>query len=130
VKKLLLISVLIVTLGMLLVGCTASTEEEKVEDAITGLVSAYNDENYDKCLTYLVGITDENEDIIKAQLAVGHAFTGDIELGKIENTTVNGSTATATVTLVILDESDTSEMTLNKVNGSWKIPGEALFSQS
>ena len=127
-KKLLLIPVLIVTLGMVLVGCAASTEEEKVEDAITGLVSAYNDENYDKCLTYLVGITDENEDIIKAQLALGHGFTGDIELGNIENITINGSTATATVNLTVLDESDTSEMTLTKVNGSWKIPGEAIFS--
>ena len=129
-KKLLLISVLIVTFGALFLGCAgeAQSETEAVEDAVTGLFSAYNAGNYDKCMDYLVGITDENEDTIKAGLATAHGFTGDIVV-QVENVTVDGSTATATVTATIQNQTQTTEMTLTKVNGKWKMAGEEAFSQ-
>ena len=131
-KRLLLVSVLMVTLGIIFVGCASEAQSDTaaVEDAITGIFSAYNAGDYDKCLTYLVGITDENRDTIKAGLTMAHGFTGDITINKIENVTVNGSTATATVTATVQNQTQTTEMTLNKVGNKWMMAGEEAFGQS
>jgi hypothetical protein len=129
VKKILLIGVLVLVLGAFVVGCATKSDEAAVEDSIRGLISAYNAEDYDKCMTYLKGITDETEDTVKAALAMAHGFVGDINVDKVENVTVNGSTATARVTFRMGDETDTSEMTLTKVDGKWKMAGNDVFSQ-
>jgi len=132
VKKLLLLSVVLVTFGILVLGCAAEAQSDTaaVEDAITGVFAAYNADNYDKCLNYLVGITDENRETIKAGLAMAHSFTGDITVDKIEDVTINGSTATAMVSATIQNQTQTQEMTLNKVGNHWKMAGEEAFGQS
>lgn len=131
-KKLLFVSLLVVTLGIVLLGCAAEakSDADAVEDAITGIFSAYNSGDYDKCLTYLVGITNENRETIKAGLAMAHSFTGDITINNVENVTVDGSTATATVTATIQNQTQTTEMTLNKVGDKWMMSGEEAFGQS
>ena len=131
-KKLLLASIVLVTLGIMSLGCAAEAQSDAaaVEDAITGIFAAYNADNYDKCLNYLVGVTDENRDTIKAGLAMAHGFTGDITVNKIENVTVNGTTATATVTMTMQEQTQTTTMTLNKVGNHWKMAGEEAFGQS
>ncbi len=128
-KKILLVAGLILVLGAFMIGCAAKSDEEAVEDAITGMISAYNAEDYDKCLTYLVGINSENKETIKASLAWAHGFIGDITVEKIENVTVNGSSATAKVTFKMGEETDSSQMTLTKVDGKWKMAGDDVFSQ-
>jgi hypothetical protein len=129
VKRVLLVCGLVLVLGVFLVGCATKTDAEAVEDSITGLIAAYNAENYDKCLTYLVGITDENKAEIKAGLAWLHGFMGNITVTKVENIVVNGSSATANVTLKFGEQTQTSNMTLSKVDGKWKMSGEDMFSQ-
>lgn len=131
-KRLLLISVILVTFGIAVLGCAAEAQSDTaaVEDAITGIFADYNDGDYDGCLNYLVGVTDENRETIKAGLAMAHGFTGDITVNKVENVTVNGSTATATVTATIQDQTQTTTMTLNKVGNKWKMNGEDAFGQS
>lgn len=127
-KKFLLISAVLVVLPMIFVGC-AKSESADVKDSITGFVSAYNAEDYDQCLTYLLGITDENKDTIKTALAAYHGFAGDFEVNKIENITVDESTATATVTFAIKGQTQTKEITLNKVDNIWKMSGDSFTSQ-
>ena len=127
-KKFLLISAVLVVLAMIFVGC-AKSESAAVEDSITGFVSAYNTQDYDQCLTYLLGITDENKDTIKTALVAYHGFAGDFEVTKIENITVDESTATATVTFTIKGQAQTKVMTLNKVDDSWKMAGDSFLSQ-
>jgi hypothetical protein len=128
VKKFLLISAVLVVLAMIFVGC-AKNESADVKDSITGFVSAYNAGDYDQCLTYLLGITDENKDTIKTALAAYHGLAGDFEVNKIENVTVNESTATATITFTIQGQTQTKEMTLNKVDNTWKMSGDSFLSQ-
>jgi len=128
VKKFLLISAVLVVLAMVFVGC-AKSESAAVEDSITGFVSAYNTGDYDQCLTHLLGITDENKDFMKTALAAYHGFAGDFEVNKIENITVDESTATATVTFTIQSQTQTKEMTLNKVDDTWKMAGDSFLSQ-
>jgi len=132
VKRLLLISAILVTFGIVSLGCAAEAQSDTaaVEDAITGIFADYNAEDYDGCLNYLVGITSENRETIKAGLAMAHGFTGDITVNEIENVTVNGSTATATVTMTIQEQTQTTTMTLNKVGKHWKMAGEEAFGQS
>lgn len=126
-KKILLMSALVLILGAFVVGCGASkTDEEAVEDTIRDMMAAYNAENYDKCLTYLAGVTDE--DVTKAALTLLQATMGDVTIDKIENVTVNGSNATADVTLKMGDQTDTTEMTFTKVDGKWKMAWEDIFS--
>lgn len=131
-KRLLLISVILVTFGIVSLGCAAEAQSDTaaVEDAITGIFAAYNADNYDKCLNYLAGITDENRETIKAGLAMAHGFTGDITVNNIENVTVDGSTATATVTMTMQEQTQTTTMTLNKVGNKWKMAGEEAFGQA
>ncbi len=129
-KKFLLISAVLVVLAMIFVGC-AKSESAAVEDSITGFVSAYNTEDYDQCLTHLLGITDETKDFMKTALAEYHGFAGDFEVNKIENVTVDEATATATatVTFTIKGQAQTKVMTLNKVDDSWKMAGDSFLSQ-
>ena len=131
-KRLLLISVLLVTFGIAVLGCAAEAQSDDaaVEDAITGMFTAYNDGDYDGCLKYLNGITAENRETIKAGLAMAHGFTGDITINKIEDVTVNGSTATAKVTATMQEQTQTTTMTLNKVGNKWMMNGEEAFGQS
>ena len=127
-KKILFIGALVLLLGAFVVGC-AKSDEQAVEDSIRGMIAAYNAEDYDKCMTYLDGVTDGEEAEIKAGLAMVHGFIGEITIDKIENVTVNGSTATAKVTFKMGEETDTSEMTLTKVDGKWKMGVEDAFPQ-
>ncbi|MBM4445024.1 MAG: hypothetical protein FJ020_06955 [Chloroflexi bacterium] len=131
-KRLLLVSLLLLTFGLVVLGCAAEAQSDAaaVEDAITGIFVAYNEADYDGCLGYLNGITAENRETIKAGLAMAHGFTGDITINSVENVTVNGSTATATVTATMQGQTQTTTMTLNKVGNKWMMDGEEAFGQS
>ena len=126
-KKLLLISVLMVTLCMLLVGCAstgASTEEGRVKDTINGFFKAYNAENYEKCLTYLPDVPEAAEEATIAGLEMARELTGELTVEKIENVTVDESTATAKVTISAQGQTQTTDLTLTKQDGSWKMSAE------
>lgn len=126
-KKLLLISVLMVTLCMLLVGCAstgASSEEGKVKGTINGFFDAYNAENYEKCLTYLPDVPEAAEEATIAGLEMARGLTGELTVEKIENVTVDESTATAKVTFAAQGQTQTTDLTLTKQDGSWKMSAE------
>jgi hypothetical protein len=131
-RKLVLAIALLVAIPVMLVGC-AKSDSASIKDSINGFVNALNDGDYEKCTDYLVGITDANSDNITAQLkGVKETYQLSLEVVKIEEITVDGSSATAKVTLKVTFMGQTMEqpieMTLTKVDGKWKFAGEDILS--
>lgn len=112
----------------MLVGCSTS-ESADVKSSIDGFVDAYNDEDYEKCTDYLLGMTN---DTVKQQTAQAleraKAFVQKIEVTKIEDIEVNESSAKAKVTYKVTlsaalggaTQEDTAQVTLTKADGKWK----------
>ncbi len=126
-KKLVLFIALLVAIPVMLVGCGKS-ESAAIKDSINGFVAAYNDEDFDKCTDYLVGITDLTKPAVILALTAGRLATGEIEVNSIKDISVEGSSATATVTFTAMSLEQTRELSLTKVDGMWKFEGESLFS--
>jgi len=128
-KKLVLVLALLVAAPLVLAGCSDS-ESETIEHRITEFATAYNNEDYEMCTGFLVGIGATNKETVKAQLASGHQMTGDVEITSIEDITINGPSATAKVTVVVQGQSQTNEISLSRVNGTWKFEGGDFFGNS
>jgi len=128
-KRLMLVLALMVAIPVVLVGCSDS-ESETIEYSINDFVNAYNNEDYEMCTGFLVGIDATNKEAVKAALVSGHQMTGDVEITSIEDITINGSSATAKVTVVVQGQSQTNEISLSRVNGTWKFEGGDFFGNS
>ena len=128
-KKLVLVLALLVAAPLVLAGCSDS-ESETIEHRITEFATAYNNEDYEMCTGFLVGIGATNKETVKAQLASGHQMTGDVEITSIEDITIDGSSATAKVTVTVQGQSRTNEISLSKVGGTWKFEGADFFVDS
>jgi hypothetical protein len=133
VKKLVLAIALLMVIPVVLVGCGTKSDSAAIKDSINGFVKALNAGNYEKCTDYLVGITDANSDNITAGLkAMKETYKLSIEVVSIEDPVINGSSATAKVTLKVSAGGQSMEqpvtMTLTKVDGKWKFAGEDLLS--
>jgi ketosteroid isomerase-like protein len=130
-KKLVLVLALLVAIPVMLVGCSKS-QVPTVKDDINGFVTAYNAGDIDKCTDYLVGITDANKETIKGTLQGFKALVQSIEVPSIEEVKVDGSTATASVTLKVTfmgqPMEKTTQMTLTKEDGTWKFSLTALLA--
>jgi hypothetical protein len=125
-RKLVLIIALLLAIPMVLVGC-AKSDSAAIKDSINGFTAAYNAEDFDKCTDYLVGITAQTKPSVALALQAGHTITGDIEVNSIDNIKINGSSATASVKVTYMGIEDTKELTLTKVDGTWKFEGGGLF---
>jgi ketosteroid isomerase-like protein len=134
VKKLVLAIALLLVVPVMLVGCGKS-ESAAVEDSINGFADAYNDGDYEKCTDYLVGITDANKATIADELEGLEAYVESMEVTKIEEIKVDGSSATAKVTLKVTTTAalggqsmeQTIDLPLSKVDGKWKFTGEDII---
>jgi hypothetical protein len=125
-RNLVLIIALLLAIPMVLVGC-AKSDSAAIKDSINGFAAAYNAEDFDKCTDYLVGITDATKDAVKGSLQLGHQLGGDITVDSIEDISVDGSSATAKVTVTVMGQSFTNVVNLNKVDGKWQFQGGDLF---
>jgi hypothetical protein len=133
-KKLVLVLALLLAIPMVLVGC-AKSDSAAIKDSINGFVAALNDGDYEKCTDYLVGITDENKAAIAAELSGLETFVQSIEVTKIEEINVDGSSATAKVTLKVTlaaalgggTMEQTIDLPLSKVDGKWKFAGDDII---
>ena len=125
-RNLVLIIALLLAIPMVLVGC-AKSDSAAIKDSINGFTAAYNAEDFDKCTDYLVGITDATKGAVKESLRLGHQLGGDITVDNIEDISVDGSSATAKVTVTVMGQSFTKVVNLNKVDGKWQFQGGDLF---
>ena len=128
-KRLVLVLALLVAAPLVLAGCSDS-ESETIEHSIKEFANAYNNEDYETCTRFLVGIDATNKETVEAQLARGHQMTGDVEITSIEDITIDGSSATAKVTVTVQGQSRTNEISLSKVGGTWKFEGADFFGDS
>ena len=136
-RKLVLVLALLVAVPVMLVGC-AKSDSAAIKDSINGFVAALNDGDYEKCTDYLVGVTDANKAAIAAELTGLEIFVQSIEVTKIEEITVDGSSATAKVTLKVTltaalgggTADQTIDLPLSKVDGKWKFAGEDIIPQT
>jgi len=128
------IFVLVVTICFLLVvvGCTPSSDEAQIELVVNGFASALSNQNWSKARSYCVegstyyDLVDQFEDLFSQAGDVDISFDYNIN---ISNVSVNNSYATASGTYSVVisgggisqDDSGNITMSLEKVNGSWKL---------
>jgi len=67
-KRLVLVLALLVAAPLVLAGCSDS-ESETIEHSIKEFANAYNNEDYETCTRFLVGIDATNKETVEAQLA-------------------------------------------------------------
>ena len=134
-RRLLLLSVVVLMLGVVGLGvaCGAKTDADQVKDVVNGMYSAYNSENYDKCLEYLdmtsmqaiidmMGGEEAFEASMKASMATERDTSGKITVQKIENIKISGTTATADVTTKDEDGTvNTDTLSFLKKGDDWKL---------
>lgn len=118
-KKLVLVIALLLVIPVMLVGCSTS-ESAGVKSSINGFVDAYNDEDYEKCTDYLLGVTDATKDALKATLKMARELGGEVEVTSIEDIDVDGDSATAKVTVKVQGQTQTNTASFTKVDGKWK----------
>ena len=134
-RNLVLAIALMLAIPVILLGCSkgesaAKTDSQAYEDTLKGFLSAYDSGNYDKCLTYMLGMSSASagaRDAMKTGLSVGHGGTGDIKVTKIENISIGQSSATADVTYIVQGHTLTQPTTLYKEGDSWKVDFEKLW---
>ena len=118
-KKLVLVIAVLLVVPVMLVGC-ARSDSDAIKGSLNGFAQAFNDEDFEKCTEYLLGIDDATKEIVKASLSLGHGLGGDITGESVEVVSVDGSTAVANVTFSFMSIEQTRKVTLNKVDGTWK----------
>jgi hypothetical protein len=129
-RNLVLIIALLLVVPVVMVGCgSKKSEVPAVEASINGFADAYASGNYETCADYLTETTDATRDTIIQQLSGFHQITPKIQVDSIDNVTVEGSTATADVTLTVLSKQATVEMTLSKSDDTWKFSIADLLAE-
>ena len=94
-KRLILACVVILGLVSMPLGAARSggSDTDDIKDLINSFYDAYNDEDYDKCLTYATDYGEADE--AKALLAMGRELAGEATVESIEDVEITDSTATA-----------------------------------
>jgi hypothetical protein len=108
---------------MPLVGCgggsAPKSDNAAIEETINAYFAAYNAQDYQKCLDYVTGLTEEMEQTLLEALQMGREQGGPVTV-KIENISGSGSTADVSFTISNANASSTSEGQLIKEGGVWK----------
>lgn len=132
-RNLVLVIALLLVIPVVLVGCGSNgskkDESTAVEASINGFADAYASGNYETCAGYLTETTDATKDTIIQELSAFHQITPEIQVDSIDNVTVEGSTATADVTVTVLSKQATVKMTLSKSDDTWKFSIADLLAE-
>lgn len=116
------LATILLLLPALAINCGSSGEDSKaIEDTIRGFVSSYNDSDFDKCMDYFTGFSEQEKIGLTASLTSDRTTLGKIILTSIGKITIDGSTATAEVSSTQNTESSTDSLYLSKTDGKWKI---------
>jgi hypothetical protein len=129
-RNLVLIIALLLVLPVVMVGCgSKKSEVPAVEASINGFADAYASEDYETCVNYFTETTDANRATMIQTMTGFHGITPKIQIDSIDNVTVEGSTATADVTITVLGKQATMEMTLSKSGDAWKFSMSNLIAE-
>ena len=131
-KKTLLVSVLVLALMMVSMGCEskadeAKTDEEMINDTMNGFFDAVNKRNVQKASNFFAGASQMSQQDEEALTRVVEAWcsaarSGKISLKNIEDVNITGSMATATIVISLGDvEAPPQEFEFKKEDDAWKI---------
>jgi hypothetical protein len=133
IKRVLVVSLLLLSVLPLLVGCqkgesdTTKIEATLIEAALKESIAAYNESDFEKCLTYVADLSEEKKTKLMGQLPGFRTITGEVTLRKTENIDIGGSIATADVTGTAQENTLTVEVTFMKQDGIWKVFTDKLI---
>jgi hypothetical protein len=122
-KRSITILAVMLLVAVCVVGCggggNTQSDNAAIESTINAYIAAYNAQDYQSCLNYLTGWTDQEATIWILQLA--HASSGNLTIQSIDNIVVSGLTATASVSTTYGNESNTETDNFKNDGGIWKI---------
>ena len=133
IKRVLVVSLLLLSALLLLVGCqkgesdTTKIEATLIEGTLKEGIAAYNESDFEKCLTYVADLSEEKKTKLMGLLPGLRATTGQVTLERIENTDIGGSIAKADVTGTAQGETLTVTVRFMKQDGIWKVITEGML---
>jgi hypothetical protein len=133
IKRVLVVSLLLLSVLPLLVGCqkgesdTTKIEATLIEAALKESIAAYNESDFEKCLTYVADLSEEKKTKLMGLLPGLRTTTGQVTLVKTENIDIGGSIAKADVTGTAQGETLTVTVRFMKQDGIWKVITEGML---
>ena len=133
IKRVLVVSLLLLSVLPLLVGCqkgesdTTKIEATLIEATLEEGIAAYNESDFEKCLTYVADLSEEKKTKLMGLLPGLRATTGRVTLERIENIDIGGSIAKADVTGTAQGETLTVTVRFMKQDGIWKAITEGML---
>jgi len=124
-------NILVIILAFLVVSATLAVacgqdDEQAIKDTMTGFLTAYNDDDFNRCLDYVSDDlrTSKGDEQVIADLREGKAASGNAFLESIGKLEVNGKSANISVSFSgFMGQVNTVRFPLIKESGSWKING-------
>jgi len=123
-KRLLVLTVLLLGMAVVFVGCGAKSDSAAVEDTIRGYISAYNAGDYEKCVSYFDNLSEDEKSAMLSGLEQSGGSSDKITIESIDKITISDSIATATVKMTWSGQTDTLDISLVKKDGDWKFSTE------
>jgi hypothetical protein len=97
----------------------------QINEVVTNFITAYQNEQYSECLDYLSNHlrTAIGDQTLINRMQFKRLFSGSAQLKSIGEPSINGNIATVWVDTQGLIGTNTTQLTLLKENGHWKIDG-------
>jgi len=128
IKRVLVVSLLLLSVLPLLVGCQkGESDTTKIEATLKESIAAYNESDFEKCLTYVADLSEEKKTKLMGLLPGLRTTTGQVTLVKTENIDIGGSIARADVTGTAQGETLTVTVRFMKQDGIWKVITEGML---
>ena len=128
IKRVLVVSLLLLSVLPLLVGCQkGESDTTKIEATLKESIAAYNESDFEKCLTYVADLSEEKKTKLVGLLPGLRTTTGRVTLERIENIDIGGSIAKADVTGTAQGETLTVTVRFMKQDGIWKVITEGML---
>jgi hypothetical protein len=119
-----------IVFAVVLVGCASEDDIEMapgdstaIKDTIEGFWSAYNAQDYDKCLSYVQDTYNVGAGGVKDLFKAKWEQIGEVTVVSIANPKISGSTVTVDVAVTYRGQSqpETWDFPVTKKDGSWII---------
>jgi ketosteroid isomerase-like protein len=125
-KRILLVSILVLSLVLVSTGCaSSSSDESKIKDTVNKFFDAISDGDYEQMFDYAVGgdqMTQEQKDAAVQLLKQFMPSGVEIKVKTVDDVKVTGDTATASIVITIGGtDSPAQNLNFKKEDGSWKI---------
>jgi hypothetical protein len=128
IKRVLIVSLLLLSVPLLLVGCQkGESDATKIEATLEESIAAYNASDFEKCLTYVADLSEEKKAKLVGLLPGLRVLTGQVSLVKVEDIDIGGSSATADVTGTAQGETRTVTVGFKKQDGIWRVLTEGML---